>query len=284
MGEISGLTSALMIERSRNTRLHRHKQALEDELTKVRDEQVGERDAEKAEFQKQVADALKGRDECQTQIASYQTSMKALEGRVSIAEGRQRSAKDNLETLKGVNLDLSGKLELSETARCAADEVISRLGSEVSALKKTLEDVPRREAILAEFRASEGFKQELIEARVSAVEAYKLSEDFTEDVKCAVECGVSEFKQSDEYSGEMDDVRKAAMADFRKGNAFKQAVGAEAGKMSVQVVECCREFFKADFERPTQEFGVFFAEFIRRRRSGTSGSSTMGSPGMSPSL
>lgn len=271
VGEVSGLTSALMSEKSRSAELLKHKESLEEELAKVRKEWEVALNLEKAGFEKRVAELL-------TEKECSQDTIKSLEARVSVAEGRQRAAEDNLEILKVENLELGGKLELSETARCAADEAISRLGGEVNALKETLEGMPRRESIVAEFRSSEEFKQELIEARVSAVGAYQASEEFSEAVQSAVENAVNLFKQSVVYSEELDEARKAAVADFRRSVEFKQAVGAEVGKVSIQVVECCREFFKEDFGRPAQEFGVVFTEFMRRRRSGASGSSTRGSP------
>ncbi|XP_063944583.1 uncharacterized protein LOC135150883 [Daucus carota subsp. sativus] len=268
LGELSGLTTAFMSEKARSARLQRRKHGLEEELNNVK-AKLGEMEpAEKIKLQEQLAGVSKERDECRVLI-------RELEGQINASKEENRVAQEKLKALQDMHLDVTGKLQVSETARCEADKLVSRLRGDIEGLKVTLENVPRREVVLAEFRASDEYKQEVIESRVAAVETFRTSEDFAEEIRRAVQQSLSEFKKGVEYAQALDHARAMAIAEFRDGVAFKQAVGAEAGKMSLRIVECCREFFKDDMQRPSQEFGVFFTEFIRRSR---------GAPGRKPAM
>ena len=151
-------------------------------------------------------------------------------------------------------------------------------------MKSLLAAAPSREAIIAEFRSSDGYKKDIVTARIAAVDTYKGSEDFEEELKAAMERGIEEFKNSISYATELTGIRNAAVSEYRRSTSFKDVVGAEAGKLSMQIVECCREYLKDDMRRPTHEFGEFFVNFVRRQKDGASSKVSSGVSGAHSSM
>lgn len=145
-----------------------------------------------------------------------------------------------------------------------------------------LASVLSKEDMVREFRANEMYKQEIVSSRVAAVTTYKGSEEFDEELTRAAERGVADFKGGPEAADERKRVQEAATAEYQRSVAFKHAVVAEAEKMSVQLVGCCREFFKDNMRRPTREFGGFFGAFIRSQRDCVAAESSMKASGSKP--
>ncbi|WOG83103.1 hypothetical protein DCAR_0102277 [Daucus carota subsp. sativus] len=248
LGEFAGLLDSLATERSRCSRLQKRGRGLEQDLERAK---------------ARITDAVVAE-----QVTTLQATVDGSAGRLAELSKEGELMKAGMVSLQEANASLGEKLTLSEVARSEYEGVAKSLGKENDELRAKLAAVPSKEAVIAEYRESDVFKRAIVDARVARVEAYRGSEDFDSEMKSAVKRGVAVFKDSAEYADEMQRVRESAVDNYRSSIAFKQAVGAEAGKMSRQVVECCREFLKDDLQRPTQDFGGFFVAHVRRQRDG----------------
>lgn len=270
-GEISGLAELLKVEIARNLRIQKRRKGLELDLERFREEAAKALADERVKHQSEINELQQEKDDLSAQMLALQETVKRLEDEIIV----EHSANLSLKCLKD---ELLGKLSAAEITRTELEKQMSDIKSENDSLRSALAAVPSREVVVADFRGSDEYKREVVDARVAAVDAYKGSEEFDEELKAAVECGVLDFKASTEYAGELARVQDVALSQFKSSAAFKEAVGVEAGKMSKRIVDCCREFFKGGLHRPTQEFGAFFVEFVRRTRgSGSSGQSPGGS-------
>lgn len=265
---MAGLTSALTAEKGRSTRLQLRRQGVEKDLEKAKADIVSMVASEQARFDERVGTVLKERDE--------------LLERVARAEKKQKFAEQALVATQESAAKVSYQLELSENARRKADESLVSLGVMVESLRESLAAVPSREMIVEHYKSSNDYKREFINSRLAAVESYKRSDEFADEISRAMNRGIEEYKNSEACCKDREAAGRDAVNAFRASDSFKQAVGAEAGRLSLQIVEGCREFFKGDIQRPSQDFGLFFTEFVRRRRSSFVDKSTSGGPG--PSL
>ena len=233
------------MEKTRCDRLHQNRQGLEAELERVKADLAAVVSSERNNSEKRVESVLKERDELRVQLAR---------------------AEENLVAMKHTSTEISQQLKMSEDARRRADESLVSLGVMVEGLKNSLAEVPTRDMVVNSYKSSGEYRREIVDARLAAVGSYKESEEFTEELNRAMARGAEEYKRSVAGMKDREEAGREAVAAFQASSAFKQAVGTEAGKMSVQIVESCREFFKEDIHRPVQEFGLFFTEFVRQRR------------------
>lgn len=271
-GEISGLSELLKTEQARRSRLQKRRKGLEVDLERAKRDAAKALAGARAEYEAEVDELKRQRDDFSSRVFALQDEVKKLKSEVLAEQAAFLS-------LKSVNDDLTGKLSALEVGRDELERLIAGFKNENDTLKSTLAAVPSREIVVADFRGSEEYKREIIEARVAAVESYKCSEEFDEEMRAATERGVSDFKMGAAYAEELARVQRTALSRLRGSAAFKEAVGVEAGKMSKQIVDCCREFFKGDLQRSTQEFGAFFVDFVRRHPSGGSSGQSSGVSG-----
>lgn len=257
VGEISGLTSSLLAERLRVSRLLKRKRGLELEVAKVKEEAASAAFVEKAKWEKGIAD---------------------LQVQISREQALVQTTRELLATAKEEKLKISDLLSAEREANCKLKTTIAELTQQKEGLEAQLRVVPSPDTIVADFKGGDVYKGELIAARLAGIAAYKGSSEFEDEQKLLAERAIRQYKEGLEYAADIEKLKATVIAEYSKSIAFRQAVGLEAGKMSRHVVECCREFLKDDLDRDGNEFGNYFMSFMKRQRShGSGAASSLGS-------
>lgn len=267
VGEVAGLTASLSAERARTLRLLKRQRGLEIEVKKLTMEKHDASLVLKAELEKKVSDLH----------VELMNERKAVsEASITIEDLRKKDEElaKLLDVERAAVVELEGKLSTVSNTVVDMTRKVAEYQEKNEDLERVLAGVPSTDAVISDFKMSETYKQEIITARVAGVAAYKASEEFDEVVGDAVARAICEFKASEEYTAALERVENESIEKYRKSVAFRQAVGMEAGRMSKQVVECCREFLKDDMQRPVTEFGGFFASYMRQGRVHEAGGSS----------
>lgn len=264
------MVSLLKSEQARCLRLQKRRKGLEADLGRVKEEADKKLADERLKFDGEIAGIRGERDAFCQRVEMLENELQKVTDQFTGIQSERDTMKTAYSSLERANIDLTENLREVGIARDKVSELLSITTKENEILKSSLAAIPSREAIIAEYQAGDEYKRDIIDARVAAVDTYKCSEEFEEEIKIAEKRGVMEFKGSVNYATELAAVRDAAVSEYRKSTAFTDAVGAEAGKLSMRIVGCCREFLKDDMQRPTREFGEFFVGFVRRQRDGSS--------------
>lgn len=239
------------------SRLMKRKWGLELEVMKMREDAAQLVNKERMKWEKQVADM-------KAEASTQRELLKESQSLVTIAEQGKQQAVDTL----AVQREATRKLE----------SVVAELTGKNEELTKQLRMIPSKEVVIAEFKAGDSYKSEVVAARLAGIAAYKASAEFEDELRVLSDRAVAEYKEGPIYAAEVEKMKSVGRAEYLQSVAFRQAVGLEAGKMSRQVVECCREFFKDDLRRAGGEFGDFFVTFMRRQRVRETGvASSLGS-------
>ncbi|KAL1821061.1 uncharacterized protein LOC108215864 isoform X1 [Daucus carota subsp. sativus] len=291
VGEVSGQASSFVKERSRNKKLLKCKKKVETELKKVKEENAKMLAAERLRLEDQVAEAVNNFKRVQHKLEYQQGLLESVHNLAERLRGARGMYMKQLEDVHVLHESLAGKVTEALADQSLDERNVAILEDEVSEPNGRLPTISSPADVIAEFKnsaemdsliaagverfkAGDEYERLVATACGAAIEAFKGSVVYQEEWKRAVDDGIADFKMSVEYTDEIEKASAAAVAAFRKSRDFRQAIGIESGKMSRRVVECCREFFRDNPQRPSEEFGSYFVAFVRQRRSGTgSGSS-----------
>lgn len=278
VGEMSGLSNLLRSEQARCSRFLKRKKGLELELDRVKKDTAEALSKERLGFGQEISVVSSERDALRCRVADLESKLQVMTTQLTDERLKRDSSEKAYASLELVNAGLKEDLLRVDSNRGDMEKLLTVATAENELLKASLASMPSRETAVAEYCASDEYKRDIVNARVAAVEAYKCSDEFEEEMRDATDRGVAGFKSSAAFAEDLAKVRETAISDYRGGNAFKEAVGVEAGKLSMRIVDCCREFLKDNLQRPTQEFGEFFRSFVCRQRDNVvSGYSSGGS-------
>ena len=240
-------------------RLLKRRRGLEADIDKLKASVSTVEAAEKAKWERHIVDL-------QSQLLEERKLLEETRGLLEKSKDKERETGELVVVQRSVIADVEQKLTAARDKLGNTEQIVAGLQEENLGLKNALAAVPSQASVVAEFKLTEEYKKEIIAARVAGVAAYKISEDFGEAMEEVATRAVNEFKAGSQYTAELEEAKTVAVTEYSKSVSFRRAVGVEAGKMSKQVVECCRVFLKDNMQRPTSEFGEFFMSYLQQRR------------------
>lgn len=240
------------------------------EVSKVRGESLTLLNTEKLKWEKEIT-------ELREQLAEKQEKLQRAEERVAAVEKAGQETAATLVLQKELACEQETKILEITASLTNVKSACADLENQNAELRREMEKMSAPEVIISDFKRGDVYKGEMVAARLAGIAAYKASAEFADEIQALTTRAIARYKDGSEYTAGVEKLRAVWEAEYSKSISFRQAVGLEAGKMSRQVVECCREFFKDDLKRPGDEFGEFFMAYVRQWRGREAGSSSLGS-------
>ena len=234
-------------------KLEADKEVLAVELTAVKENGVASFSKEKHKLESQVKSVLEA-------VAISNSKLLESEGKLALSLQREEDLLKDHTEVKGkfvaLNCEKDRLVDELAKLKMSYDRVVEELGG----IRKDYDILGER------FDSSEKELESLRWKLKVALDPGVIIRDFQSSstmlnlLKKTGEKAVNEYKGGEDYAGELD----RAVKTFCKSSEFQKVLGEKTKLMLPYVVECCREFFRNDPERPRDGFEIFFIDWKKR--------------------